>query len=278
MAHPLDGAHAKIRRARKHLEDLDQEVRLFTDTQPYSFVAEFDEKRSANVLRVQRQNSEQLSPDVPLIVGDAIHCLRSSLDHLVYQLAETIGTGAGKWTAFPVFNDPKDFGGQSPRLLEGVGKAHRTVIERLQPYHAVYRIEDRKAERRFLPNFVIQMTNRLDNWDKHRLLLPSAAVAPNIVPTIRGLRDYKIEPAPGWVRMEEGAVLFTIYGGVLTGALEDVKVEPDPPYTVVFGNPDPDPFRLWSDRWTGAVSKNDLDNFASAIEVVIRTFEGEFPP
>lgn len=87
------------------------------------------------------------------------------------------------------------------------------------------------------------------------------------------MRDYRIEPAPEWVRMDDGAVLFTIHGGVLTGKPTDVKVEPNPGYTIVFGNPaTPDPLRIWMGRWFGAVSHTDLRRFADDFYEFIRSF------
>lgn len=275
MAH-LEGSYHKIRRALQHLRLLDEVTRRFTDTQPYRFDTEFDPQTGQNPIRVRRQGTAVPSPDLPLIAGDAIHNLRSALDHLVYQLADKAGTGAGPHTAFPVCNDPKQYWGQKETLLRGVVERHRARIEAVQPYNVVYDVAERKILREYMTNGFMQIINRLDNWDKHRLLLPFVGVAPAFIPVIRGLRDYQIEPALGWVRMEEGAVLCTIVGGEFIGSPTDVKMERDPTYTVVFGNPDADPLRLWSDRWTGAVSYLDLRHIADNLYEFIKSFAGDF--
>jgi hypothetical protein len=76
--------------------------------------------------------------------------------------------------------------------------------------------------------------------------------------------------------MDEDAVLSTIVGGVLTGSPDDVKMESNAPYTVAFGNPDADPLRLWSDRWTGAVSHTDLKHIADDFYELVRSFADDF--
>lgn len=270
---PFEGAYRKIRRARKHLGELDEKIRVFTNTEPYAVVVEFDTQATKHPVRLRRQGDAAPSPQLPLIAGDAIHNLRTSLDHLVYALGER-GGGAGPTTGFPVIKDPKDFRLKEETLLKGVPVAERARIEALQPYNVVYDIAQRTSVNDSNLPMVILIVNRLNNWDKHRLLLPVVGVAPSFVPVLRGITEYEIEPAtPGWTRMEDGAVLFWI---IATVTARQVEMESQPPYSVVFGNPDTthtDPLKLWEDRWTGAVSVPDLELFADIFEALIRSFE-----
>jgi hypothetical protein len=274
MTSPFEGAYRKIRRARKHLGELDEKIRVFTNTEPYAVVGEFHTEVSKHPVRIHRQGDAEPSPQLPVIAGDAIHNLRTSLDHLVYALGER-GSGAGPLTGFPVIHDPKEFRLKEETLLKGVPAPERARIEAVQPYNVVYDIAQRASVNdRNLP-MIILVVNRLDNWDKHRLLLPIVGVAPSFVPILKGITDYEIEPAtPGWTRMEDGAVLFWIIAKVIGPSR--MEMESQAPYSVVFGNPDTpitDPLKLWEDRWTGAVSVPDLELFADIFEGFIRSFE-----
>src|SRR6266536_5183467 len=102
VARPLDGVPVKIDRAKTHLYDFEAHIRPIQAACREAIVRERDEQRSEYVFRLDRV------PAVPAvlsaIVGDAIHNLRVSLDHLAWQLVIATGgtprEGPGG-TAFP---------------------------------------------------------------------------------------------------------------------------------------------------------------------------------
>src|SRR5689334_16234875 len=104
MTHPLDGARAKIVRAGDHLEALKAESLRFSDEQSYEFPIELDEKTGEQIVSLRSKRQPPLDAPIHLgiVVGDALHNLRSALDHLVWQLA-VIGTGPGERNQFPIF-------------------------------------------------------------------------------------------------------------------------------------------------------------------------------
>ena len=102
MPDALIGARLKVERARKHLDLLRQETRAFTEGKPYGVRAEFDAERSEYAIRIRLRDPDTRVPiGLSLIAGDAVHNLRSALDHLAWQLA-IIGTGPGRFTQFPL--------------------------------------------------------------------------------------------------------------------------------------------------------------------------------
>ena len=76
-------AEAKVKRAEKHIRDLKAECDVFLKRNPYRRVAQENPETGerVTVFRVVETAPDQIS----LVLGDAIHNLRSSLDHLACQ-------------------------------------------------------------------------------------------------------------------------------------------------------------------------------------------------
>jgi hypothetical protein len=133
VAHPLDSARLKVERTWEHLEQFNAESRSFFQTQPYAFTAgpsKGDPEYGAIYVHTRRQIPEHVS----LVFGDAVHTLRSALDHLAYQLAFRLGTGPTRRTQWPIFDDPALFESYGSRHLEGILEPHRSRIVDMQPF------------------------------------------------------------------------------------------------------------------------------------------------
>jgi hypothetical protein len=161
-ARTLDSGRAPIRvkheRAKKHLADLAIACTAFFDSSPYQVHTEVDPQT--------RQHSYSLAyvegvPDeIPSIAGDVLQNLRSALDHLAYRLfmAGTQGTaGDGKHVSFPIFDDASKFKKGVMHNVKGMRREAIDAIEALKPYSG--------------GNEVLWRLNRLNNIDKHRLLV-----------------------------------------------------------------------------------------------------------
>lgn len=82
---PLFAAHAKIKRAKSHIDDLDSAVADFINSRPYDVVSEIDPNNAFEVL------SFCLKPvptGIDCIAADAIHNLRAPLDKMLTALAD----------------------------------------------------------------------------------------------------------------------------------------------------------------------------------------------
>ena len=96
-----------------------------------------------------------------VIVGDCLHNLRSSLDHIVYQLVIINGQLPTTANMFPICETPDGFNRQIRRnRLSGVPGHAQTLIEHLQPYNT--------GQAPGLNN--LWCLNHLVNIDKHRSL------------------------------------------------------------------------------------------------------------
>jgi len=162
MGDPLGGVWAKIRRADAHLLDLerlDREVRRACEE---TISIEQDEASGHYVFRLGQL------PAVPdefgVILGDAVHNLRSALDHLANAIIVGQRMTPNDNTAFPILTSAptrKGDGSPSfPNLNPKVDMAVRRMIDEVQPYkRATPALHD------------LAILHALDITDKHRQLL-----------------------------------------------------------------------------------------------------------
>lgn len=161
MTDHLDGARAKIERAKKHFTDLAQEDRQFMALDPYGIDPHYDPQ--TRKLRFKHRVSHNPDPVLwATLIGDAVHNLRSAFDHLAWQLVIANG-GKPDWhTEFPVYyGDPMKYESSTSGKVEGMATGAVTLIEHLQPYRAGSQF-DRD------PLYIL---NALDIEDKHHFLL-----------------------------------------------------------------------------------------------------------
>jgi len=159
----LESVHAKIDRAEEHTHILKNEVSAWLTDHPYRLVRQVnsDSTRHGLVLRVVRApNLKRWS----LIMGDAVHTLRSAMDHLVYAIARhELGSEPSdklsKQLMFVIKDQPEDFRAAFWHIAS-LGPDVRTAIESVQPYH--------RPHPQLPP--LLALLRDLDDSDKHRLL------------------------------------------------------------------------------------------------------------
>lgn len=162
MTDGLAGIQAKLTRADEHLKLLDEAISAYLRGNPYRFVGEEHYEGEYHHWSIVLEVRE-LPPDLVWgpIIGDAVHNLRSALDHLAWQLAlPTPRAETPNRIEFPVFLDSPahDPGGTFTRKLKYLRREAHAVIEAAQPY---------KAGDLHHPLWLL---HRLWNTDKHRNL------------------------------------------------------------------------------------------------------------
>lgn len=139
----------------EHVKALCDEASAFESAKAYELRVE-PKARSAKAVEYECFAVErQWPPDCwPLMAGDALQDIRSSLEYLVYTAA-----GGRSGTQFPIFLDPREFQVKGLPMIRGVPAAIWTVIEQAQPFNTIHGIPamDPLAE-----------LMRLSNLDKHR--------------------------------------------------------------------------------------------------------------
>lgn len=186
---------AKVKRADKHIIDLGHAVAAFLDSKPYK-VGSKNHPALEDATTFFVEKAIAIPANIPIVAGDAIHNLRSALDHLAWQLVEASGSTAGTWTGFPIY-DPSKFSTHKKevaffeRKVQGMRPEIVDAIRRENPYkggnHTLWAIHD------------------LNIVDKHHLLLATGFASPRF-----RVRDTFDVPLMGWFPIKEGEDIVTI--------------------------------------------------------------------
>lgn len=168
----LKNIRVKIDRARQHIESASSFIKSYLDTRPFGIATRRDENTRRLVYFVD--NVQEPDTHLSGIVGDALHNLRSCLDHMAYQLVFN-GTGLkpSRRVYFPICDDQAKYETDGHRQIEGAKPDAIAVIDTIRPYKA--------------GNERLWQLHRLNNVDKHRLLLMvgSAFQGVNIAEVLR---------------------------------------------------------------------------------------------
>ncbi len=200
LDHPLAGCEAKLRRAQQNLELLDNEIGRYLDRHPEPIprVGEFDRETNGHV-RWRFRPIEHPAPILGAVIGDYIHDLRSTLDHLAFELSflDTRGKIPPRTIAFPccrlrdpVPDGPLAWNSKTTRKkLIGINTRHRALIYRAQP---CYRRKDTPSSPRTIARRRRNALADLEdfwNHDKHRTLEPVASAPFDIRAAVVAFRD-----------------------------------------------------------------------------------------
>ncbi|MGO9530227.1 MAG: hypothetical protein ACLP3B_03515 [Syntrophobacteraceae bacterium] len=149
----------KIERAKKHISDLESEVKTFFDSKPYKVGTKRDPQVGKLIYYIVRANTV---PDcIAAIAGDAIHNLRSVLDHIgqhLFLIGPNRPTGPQKWDYFIIGESATDFESKLQRKIKDFRPDAIDVLRSIEPYQGG-------------KGHGLWVLHRLDIVDKHRLLV-----------------------------------------------------------------------------------------------------------
>jgi len=100
MKPTFESSKLLVSRAKSHLAELEAAVAAFSKQKPYTKFIEKNHKtgRTLHKARFDREPP----PELAAIIFDAVNCLRSSLDHAVFDAARSLGKKPKpKYTKFP---------------------------------------------------------------------------------------------------------------------------------------------------------------------------------
>ncbi len=154
----LDGVRAKIKRAEQHIDDLDIAIRSFCESKPYTIGAKPHPIAAIQHTTLYVSDVRGVPTNIVLLVGDAVHNLRSSLDHLVWQLVTANNATPTRKTCFPISNSLEKYASAIKRgVINGVCVEARELIGNMQCH--------------VTGDYALWLLGELDNIDKHRLLI-----------------------------------------------------------------------------------------------------------
>lgn len=154
----LDCVRNKVGWAERHRQLLSVEIgRYFSQSVPQMVV----EMTPGEMFDGMAVSGPSIPLEVPLIIGDCLQNLRSSLDYLVWELCEAANVQPTERNQFPICDTAKKYRDARGQQLAGVPRAAQTEIERLQPFNlgSAYMANE------------LWILNRLTNISKHRRIL-----------------------------------------------------------------------------------------------------------
>jgi hypothetical protein len=152
----------KCQRAKKHLDSLRSELDFFQQSNQYEISTEDDVQQGSYLIRIKHPSVLQAIPAV-LIAGDFICCLRSSLDHLAWQLALLGGDWPSRATCFPICDKRTlETELQIVKSTYGMPDDAVAIVRSFQPYHVGENYRSTPLWR----------LHTLWNIDKHRHIYP----------------------------------------------------------------------------------------------------------
>jgi hypothetical protein len=147
---------AKYDWAKKHVNEFEAAVEDFRRSNPHTIGRE-DSVETGQV-RFYIQQVPVIPNELSFMLGDTLHNLRSTLDHLAHALVVTSGGTPNRDTSFPICVSANDFPELSRKNMPGLRKPCYDILDRIQPYKGGW-------------GHKLWQLNKLDIIDKHRLLL-----------------------------------------------------------------------------------------------------------
>jgi hypothetical protein len=157
----INGIRLKIERAKEHILELYKRIALFANDEPYEIGAKPHSVAQIHHTTLYIKSVKPVPDEFSIIIGDVVHNLRSSLDHLIWQLVEAGGGTPNDRTYFPVCYGSK--GAQQYSSAVGAGEIQKMrigaekVLLSVQPYVS--------------GNDTLWNVHELDRIDKHRVLI-----------------------------------------------------------------------------------------------------------
>jgi hypothetical protein len=204
----------KVDRAIQHLQALEKAATEFGKAHGdpgFRCVVEPNSQRTKILVKID-EPVEFPEVEWGIIIGDAVHCLRSALD----QLASGLWTDpTDSRTRFPICRSERDWIVEAPGMYWSVPPEYIAALNRAQPYHRKDRANDHP----------LAVLNALWNLDKHQAI-PSMALAVGEMKIqvvgatgFPGWKELKFRTHPGRT-LKQGAVL-------AEAPYEDASTSPD---------------------------------------------------
>lgn len=150
------GIQLKVERAKEHIRHLDAAISTFCKSQPYTIG--FKKHPQIDWTTLYVANAKAVPNSIALVTGDAVHNLRSSLDHLAWQLVKANGGKPDVRTYFPISETAEKYASALKKgAIKGVCVGAEKLIGDIQRY--------------VTSDDTLWHIHELDRIDKHRLVI-----------------------------------------------------------------------------------------------------------
>lgn len=208
----LTDPYLKLDWAKRHLEALDADLKVFHESKPCRFSSQDDLEHQRHILRV---DLDDVPDPICLRCGDAFYCMRACLDQLVWRLAKLNVTIPDR-TQFPIIEEwNKDSLGRFKDNLRDVPADAVAIIRDLQPANAPASAKGN----------LLWRLNAMCNLDKHRRIPANGSEVQFFLPTGADISMVTIET-------------FDDYGIISVPLAHKSKLDihPKVTYQVIFGD------------------------------------------
>ena len=130
----LRSIREKLARASRQFQSLERSIGIYWDKDPMRVDGEFNPNFTQYVCRLEIIDQPPIDWSVRL--AEAIHNLRSALDHVVHQLTLSHMGYPVENSAFPIFGDARKFQSEGRSMVRGVSRDALALIESVQPYQS----------------------------------------------------------------------------------------------------------------------------------------------
>ncbi|MEA3263010.1 MAG: hypothetical protein U9R07_05940 [Pseudomonadota bacterium] len=162
-------ARHKLARAKWIIHSLEEGANDWIEKNPASVVHGIDPADGVETVKLV---APMLPVEIPLSCGEALHHMRGALDHAVSAMVEHITRLQDRRVNFP-FHETKQ-GFESLRTHAEVGKRHKLftcapeIWDKIEHSYKPYRSDGGNAH--------LWAINKLNNADKHRLLITTTSI------------------------------------------------------------------------------------------------------
>lgn len=175
MYDALGGARLKFYAMAEHMDRLNETVEGWLEgkTEVAVLVGEANAQRTKYVFTVDDVDTYP-AEEWGIILGDAVHCLRSGLDHLMWGMCDP--KERGEQTQFPICLSKRDWAIRAPARYWGASQGFIKLLDKVQPYH--------RGNMDAARDHPLAQLMALSNLDKHRAIPAITLVADQTEATV----------------------------------------------------------------------------------------------
>lgn len=127
----LRAIEVKLHRAADHMRELEAGLQEFAKAIPTSVAGR---RNAAGQIEYFIDSMSPVPGPTAMCLGDAIHNMRATLDHLAYQLVLLGGKVPSRSTQFPIARTAAKYPEVRDRCLAGAASKAAAIVDAVQPY------------------------------------------------------------------------------------------------------------------------------------------------
>lgn len=151
-----DPVRLRMNRTKEHLDAIGNITEPYQERNAHRLTYHPKDNGAKHVVRLHILETLD-DPGLPLLIGDFLHNARSTIDNLLWRIAELQGTPS-KQTLFPIFTTHSEWIAGAGPHVKGVSVRAQALVRSLQPYRDGNDAADHP----------LWLLKQLSNWDKHR--------------------------------------------------------------------------------------------------------------